>query len=116
VEEAGAGDPVDEEIFALAPGGVVDGSDCGLFVQGLIAGLIGTGGEVGVGGGEGGEVVGSEDVGGGPFKGGDVEGEVVAPEVGGEHGRADGGRRDAVLVGLAPSAVAGVEACGRDLG
>ncbi len=72
----------------------------------------GAGGEVGVVGGEGGEVVGAEDVGGGLLEMGEVEREAAGPDVGSEHGGADlriACGEDAVLVGLAAGAVAGVE-------
>jgi hypothetical protein len=80
------------------------------------------GGEVGVYGGEGGEVVGAADVVGGVLEDGEVEREGAVPDVGSEGRRADafdgeGGwvgdaGEDAVLVGLAEGVVAGVEGFG----
>ena len=68
------------------------------------------GGEVGVGGGEGGEVVGAEDESGGLLESGEVDRERAGPDEGGEHGGADSvAREDAVLVGFAEGVVAGVE-------
>ncbi len=70
-------------------------------------------GDVGVGGGEGGEVVGADDVGCGLLQGGEVEGALEGPDVRGEHRGADMvAGEDAVLVGLAAGAVAGVEVWG----
>ena len=70
-------------------------------------------GEVGVGGGERGEVVGADDVGCGLLEGGEIEGALEGPDVRGEHGGADlVAGEDAILVGFAAGAVAGVEACG----
>jgi hypothetical protein len=46
-------------------------------------------GEVGVGGGEAGEVVGAEDVRGGLVEGGEIEGPGTGPDVGGEGWRTD---------------------------
>ena len=62
--------------------------------------------------------MGAEDVGGGLLEGVEVEIEAAGPDEGGEHGRADDAAgfaagEDAVLVGLAAGAVAGVE-FGRD--
>ena len=67
VQEAGAGDAVGEEVFVLGPVGEVHGADVG-GVEGYLRWFGGggfAGGEVGVGGGEAGEVVGAEDVVGG---------------------------------------------------
>ena len=93
MEEAVAGDGVDEEIVTLLPGGVVDGADGGegVGVGAAVAGAgeFGAGGEVGVGGGEGGEVVNAEDGGGGGLEDGEVEGVMAVPDVGREHGGAD---------------------------
>ena len=80
----------------------------------------GAGGEVGIGGGEAGEVVGAEDVGGGFCGGFKVEGEGIVPDVRSEEWGADAvgfagfadwvdTGEEAVLVGLAESGVAGVE-------
>ena len=88
------------------------------------SGRGGAGGEVGIDGGEGGEVVGAADVVGGVLEDGEVEGPGAVPYVGCEHGgayavvgvgdggRVDDAREDAVLVGLAEGAVAGVEVVG----
>ena len=71
------------------------------------------GGLVGIVGGEGGEVVGAEDVGCGLLQDGEVERKTAGPDVGGEHGRADAvAGKDSVLVGFAKRAVAGVEVFG----
>ncbi len=56
--------------------------------------------------------MGAEDVGCGLLECGEVEGPGAVPYVGGEHGGADRGGGDAVLVGLAKGAVAGVEVFG----
>ncbi len=53
------------------------------------ASIVGAGGQVGVGGGEGGEVVRAEDVGGGLLGGLEVEGPGAVPDVGGEEWGAD---------------------------
>jgi len=53
--------------------------------------------------------VGAKDVGCGLLQYGEVEGPRAVPYVGSEHGGADGGGGDAVLVGFAKGAVAGVE-------
>ena len=91
--------------------------------------MAGSVGEVGVGGGEGGEVVGAEKMGGGGVHGGELEGVTAVPDEGGEEGRADidvggvlaggegvGGVRAAkvyaVLVGFGLGGVAGVEGVG----
>lgn len=69
--------------------------------------------EVGVDGGEGGEVVGAEDMGGGLLEEAEVERDWAGPDEVRKHGGADAAlRKDAVLVGLAKSAVAGVEVLG----
>ncbi len=105
----------------LMPGGLVDGADGGEWSGFRGFGLAG--GQVGVDGGEGGEVVGADDVAGGLLEDGEVEGEMAVPDVGGEHGGADGGREfgrgvegavgeDAVFVGFAAGGVAGVEVFG----
>ena len=47
-------------------------------------------GEVGIGGGEAGEVVRAEDVRGGPVEGGEIERPGTGPDGGGEGWRADG--------------------------
>ena len=124
VEEAVAGDAVDEEVFLLVPGGVVDGAgEAGSRASGIgsrericVRSLFFAGGLVGVAGGEGGEVVGAEDVGRGLLERGEVEGETAGPDVGGQKGRADScvvaAGEDAVLVGFAQGAVAGVEGFG----
>ena len=65
------------------PGGVVDGAD---EAAASASSAVDARGEVGVGGGEGGEVVGAEDVGGGVLEGGEVEAAGAGPDVGGEHG------------------------------
>ena len=70
-------------------------------------------GEVGVGGGEGGEVVGAEDVGGGLLEGFEVEVVAGGPDERGQEWRAeDAAREDAVLVGFAEGTAAGVEGFG----
>jgi len=80
----------------------------GVVFVGLVAG-----GEIGVGGGEGGEVVGAEDVRGGLLERGKGKVERACPEEGSEHGGADPvAGEDAVLVGFAEGAVAGVEVGG----
>src|ERR1700754_1721676 len=74
----------------------------------MVAGCL-----IGIVGGEGGEVVGAEDVGGGLLKDVQIEFVAAGPDVRGKHGRADAGvvigREDAVLVGFAFGAVAGVK-------
>ncbi len=71
------------------------------------------GGLIGIAGGEGGEIVSAEDVRCGLLQDGEIEREAAGPDVGGEHGRADAvvvaAGEDAVLVGFAQGAVAGVE-------
>ncbi len=72
VEEAGAGDAVEEQVVMLLPGGVVDGADGGgvlgrlrgvwARVWATVGGSVASG-QVRIGGGKGGEVVGAEDVG-----------------------------------------------------
>ena len=108
----------------------------GHYVGGFFLGCIGacqiSGGLIGVVGGEGGEVVGADDVGGGLLQEVEVKGVAAGPDVGGEHGGADafvlvvrgavvrgavagGGAaagKDAVLVGFSSGAVAGVEVFG----
>src|SRR5580693_8978348 len=89
------------------------------------------GGEVRVGGGEGGEVVGAQDVSGGAVQGAKIERPGTGPDVRGEGWRADvalavlrwpfavgrgAQREDPVLVGFAEGAVARVEARGNELG
>jgi len=64
--------------------------------------------------------VGAEDVGGGLLKDGEIERVAARPDIGGEHGRADASGidvvpvagEDAILVGFAQGAVAGVEVFG----
>ncbi len=114
VKEAVAGDFIEEEVVLLAPGGVVESAGVCRW-WGWIG--LGAGCEVGVSGGEGGEVVSAEDVGGGLLEEGEVERKRAGPDVGSEHGGADAfAGEDAVLVGFAEGAVAGVEVwrCGGD--
>ena len=94
VEEACACDAVDEEGVVAAPGGLVNGAMAGGRGSGFgsrrrLRGFHGSGGQVGVVGGEGGEVVGAADVVCGVLEGGEVEGKVAVPDVGGPHGGAD---------------------------
>ena len=57
--------------------------------------------------------MGAEDVGGGLLKDGEIEGEWTGPDEGGEHGGTDGaGGVDAIFVGFAGGAVAGMEVGG----
>ncbi len=123
MKEAAAGDSVEEEAVGENPGGAVDGADVGGVDWSGGRGFAG--GKVGIGGGEGGEVVGAEDGVGGVLEQSEVELEGTVPDEGREHGGADkrhgvgdrgegqGARgEDAVLVGLADGAVTGVEAGG----
>ena len=131
MEEAVAGDGVDEEIFAKLPGRAMDGADGseGVGVGAAVAGAgeFGAGGEVGVYSGEGGEVMDAADGVGSVLEDSEVEAVVTVPYVGREHGGADEGHVvriegrgiwagwvDAVLVCFCDGAVAGVEAgrCG----
>src|ERR1700679_2420086 len=85
--------------------GGVKGGWLGFVFPGLVAG-----GEIGIGGGEGGEVVRAEDVRGGLLERGKGKVERACPKEGGEHRGADTvAGEDAVLVGFAEGAVAGVE-------
>ena len=136
VEEAGAGDPVEEEVVDGAmPGGGEDGTagrgrrdgvvgDGQSGAKGLAVGVE----SVGAGRGEAGEVMRAEDVGGGALEAAQVERRGAVPDKRGKHGRTDavwgwrdgaGGRggfwpaqKDAVLVGFGSGAVAGVEGGG----
>ena len=77
------------------------------------------GGLLGVVGGEGGEVVSAEDVRCRLLQEGEIERETAGPDVGREKGRADAAAvvagEEAVLVGFAQRAVAGVEVFGDGL-
>ena len=81
-----------------------------------VGALFVAGGEVGIVCGEGGEVVGAEDVRCGLLEDGEIERRAAGPYVGGEHGGADAivaaAGEDAVLVGFAQGAVSGVEVVG----
>lgn len=132
VKEAVAANAVDEEVPSAAPGGVVDGASEGggwegglgirerIFADSWFAvcarSLFFAGGEVRVGGCEGGEVVSAEDVRCSLFKRGEVEMEAAGPDVGGEKGRADAlvviAGEDAVFVGFSQRAMTGVEVFG----
>ena len=101
MQKAGAGDPVDDEAGFLLPAGVMDGAGGGLCRGGdgwwavphLRGEMRGTrfvaGGEVGVDGGEAGEVVGAEDVVGGPLSEGQIDGPGAIPDVWGLERGAD---------------------------
>ena len=111
VEKAVGGDTVDEEAAGDMPLRVGDGSDggggiCGWrrqmrgffpFVKLRVrmtnivrsSAMYSAVGEVGVGGGEAGEVVGAEDVRGGLVEGGEIERPGTGPDGGGEGWRAD---------------------------
>ncbi len=112
MQEAGAGDAVKEETVFLLPAGAIDGADVG----GGVARVAGA--EVGVPGGEAGEVVLAEYVAGGSLRGGQGDGPGAIPDERGQGWGADlvgeigvrrNAREDAVLVDFAQSAVAGVE-------
>ena len=109
MKEAGAGDAVKKEVSAALPGRGEDGAEIGTGMG------RGSGAEVGVYGGEAGEVVLAEDVVGGVVGEGEGEGPGAVPGEGREERGADGlfavfeAREEAVFVGLAESVVAGVE-------
>ncbi len=131
VEESVGGDAVEEKAVGGVPLGVGDGA------EGELRFRVGSVGEIGVSGGEGGEVVGAEDVIGGVVEGGQLQGPGTGPDEGGEGWRAEvfrmwfevrGSRfernfqgwsaegEDAVLVGFGEGGVARVEVWGDDLG
>ena len=161
VEKAVGGDTIDDEAIGGVPLGLGDGAEVGVGFGGCRKQMRGSlhcaahdgavnsfgrddgfrgrfggtaVGEVGVDGGEGGEVVGAKDVTGGVVEGVEIEGPGTGPDVGGESGRTDvffpypkieiwgtriGGcfqGKDAVLVGFADSGVAGVERGWDDFG
>ncbi len=125
VEEAGAGDAKAKQtawVGIEGPGGGVDDAGVGGWVWRLdnywMFGARAAKGEVWVGGGKAGEVMRAEDVGSGLIEERQIEAVRAGPDIGGEHGRADGFKRavagqDAVLVGLAEGVVARVEVRGR---
>ena len=124
MEESAAGDPVDEQVFLLLPGGVVDGAaEAGSGEPTVesrvpihVCWLFGAGGEIGVPGGKGGEVVRAQDVGRGLLQDGEIEGIATRPDVGSQHRRTDAvfvvAEKDAILVGFSVCAVTGVEVFG----
>ena len=83
VEESVGGDTVEEETIGDVPLGVGDGADGGL---GFDCGAVG---EVRVGGGESGEVVGAEDVGGSLVECVEIERPGAGPDGGGQGGGTD---------------------------